>query len=100
MTNERQPLPDGYPAMPETERLVAAREQSAVISEFLWFLDDKGWAICRPDSSHGVWLETGFNREELLAEFFEIDLKVVSEERQRILEYIRKRREEEDGQIL
>ena len=92
------------PACPECEKLHAIHEQSQKCGEFIewlqqtkgiWFAKphehtdecyDKGFAMCglRKDELSVVALDT----QKTLAEFFEIDMKKVEEERRALLEYL------------
>lgn len=87
--------------MSELEKMRAVKNESISLSRFLDFLSESGYTICRwqehqrhgPDPSD--YTPEGFypkqnTHEELLAEFFEIDLKKVEEERQALLHELRK----------
>ena len=83
---------------PECENMAKVRPQSDIIGEFLgWLQGKKEWEMCeyQPDEPGvaGGYCPVHFNTEELLAEFFNIDLKKVEEERRQMLDEIRKKDE-------
>lgn len=63
----------------ELEKVKEAQEKLHAITDFIDFVDAKGWFIT---NVHEDW----FNVEEVLAAFFEIDLEQVERERQAMLE--------------
>jgi hypothetical protein len=71
--------------VPELTKMLAVKEQSQVIGEFIdWLNEEKG-----------IYLKAKgycpvFDFEGLLAEFFKIDLKKAEQEKQKILEGLRK----------
>ena len=69
---------------PECEKLRAVSDKSQVVGEFLdWLSCDKGVIL---GEYKGERLgEFYYNTENLLAEFFKIDLKKIEEERREIL---------------
>ena len=88
-----QPKP---PAMPECEKLKAIQERSQSIGEFLeWLCSTKGVSLmvdmdADPDDINGtVQVPMRESKEELLAEFFEIDLDKVEDEKRALLDFIR-----------
>jgi hypothetical protein len=93
---------------PECDRLLAVREKSQVIGEFLDWLREKGWVIatghahddtCYIDGKRfcgaveGDLVRVLFNTEKLLAEFFGIDLEKVERERRALLQGCRSARD-------
>ncbi len=76
---------------PELEKVRAVKDKSQIIGEFLEWLMSKGFTIERDGLS---FAEPSFNR--MLAQFFEIDLAKVEEEKRLILERIRKMEEAAD----
>lgn len=90
---------------PEHEKLHAVVEESQVCGEFLeWLQSEKGFSICRhvtdeerdARDSGGFWEWNGqelvpapFVLHELLAEFFEIDLEKLEEEKLQMLKVLR-----------
>jgi len=89
------------PACPECEKLSAVAEKSNIIGEFLdYFLPNKGVVLAKWVDNENEYgenevlvpayeyrNETGINN--LLAEYFEIDMKKVEEERMALLEWLR-----------
>lgn len=79
------------PQYPELDKMKAAREKSAVLSDFLDWMDENGIRLCRNNPDH-YWAKGGEyypiteNYEQLLAQYFNIDLNKVEEERRRILD--------------
>jgi len=76
---------------PESEKLAAVAPFSQKIGEFIEWLSEKDMLI-------GKWCNNGirvdvarFNKQELLAEFFEIDLKKVEKEREQMLAYLQEK---------
>jgi hypothetical protein len=71
----------------EHERLHDIREQSQTIGEFLdWMLNERGWHVCYyrkgsdfPYPVHGLTIE------RVLAEYFDIDLDKLEQEKQEML---------------
>lgn len=77
---------------PELDKMLAVKDKSQEIGAFLDSLSEQGYAICEhkqygedewdgPSGYHPVRK----NIEQLLAEYFNIDLKKCEEERQAIL---------------
>lgn len=74
-------------ATPELDKMVAVRDQSQVIGEFLdWLKHERGCAFYDVEL-----IPIHDSIEELLARFFGIDLDKVEAERREILAEIRKR---------
>lgn len=77
---------------PEHEKLKLVKDKSQLIGEFIseW-LPSQGYTICEtyndPDSLRdGEFLPARVRPEELLARFFDIDLKKIEEEKRAMLE--------------
>lgn len=80
--------PESMPEYPECEKMRAAMDDSAVISQFLEWMDESGLVVARWPEEHSEFAElmpVGRNKEKLLADFFGIDLDKVEAERQHIL---------------
>ena len=74
---------------PENEKIKAVKEKSQAIGEFLEWLEEKKIHLVTLKGEHGynpVYTST----ENLLAEFFNIDLDKVEEEKLQMLEELRK----------
>lgn len=87
-----------YPATPELDKMIAVQEQSALLSEFIeWMQNESGLSICRWENDNGLYtkgywqVETDF--EGILARFFEIDRQAAEREREAILEHIRRKQQ-------
>ncbi len=91
---------------PEHEKLHAVKERSQAIGEFLEWLGTNGFhlakwmKVCAPDGSAGECdevdqlVQQSFNIENLLAEYFQIDLAKLEQEKRAMLEQIRKQNRE------
>ena len=95
-TTQRPPEPEGQqPQYPECEKLAGVSPQSNVVGEFLdWLSHKKEYTICgfySEEPDEGEYHPIDLNIEQLLAEFFEVDLNKVEEERRQILDDIRKK---------
>ena len=77
---------------PQCDKLLAVKDKSQVIGEFLeWLQGEKNLVIAEWDygdsnTDEDPLVRHRFNIQELLAEFFEIDLVKVEEERRAILD--------------
>lgn len=73
---------------PECEKMKDVQEDSQKIGEFLdWLLNKRGLVICKWEKSG--YFEYRRNIEELLAEYFGIDLNKVEKEKRQMLDEIR-----------
>lgn len=84
---------------PECEKLKKVSEESNKIGAFLdWLMNEKYIHLCTYEEAHEIDDEDlsegyyGINRtiEDLLAEYFEIDMDKVEKERRQILEKLQK----------
>jgi len=75
------------PKYPECEKLAAVHEKSQAIGAFLEWLETKDISLMTRDHNDDC-CSPRMSIEEMLAEFFEIDLNKVEEERRAILEDI------------
>ncbi len=86
--------------MSELDKMRLARKSSHVLTDLLDWLGENGYAICRwqdyvrhsdelGDFSPEGWFPKHNSHEQLLADFFDIDMKKVEEERRALLESIR-----------
>ena len=77
------------PECPECDKLSAVAEESQKIGEFLeWLHYTKELLICDRDDA-GTYYRYIISPEELLAEYFEIDLQKVEQEKQALLQWLR-----------
>lgn len=81
---------------PECDKMLKVRDQSQLIGEFLdWLQTDKALAICRLETKEEAdGADQGFvlafiSTEKLLADYFDIDLDKVEQERCAILKQLR-----------
>lgn len=77
----------------EHEKLKLIRDQSQLVGNFLEWCEDKGMYLyeSKPDCEWPVPVRK--RKEELLAEFFEINLRQLENEKLHMLEEIRKHNE-------
>jgi hypothetical protein len=76
------------------DRMKAVRERSQAIGGFLEWLQSRGYVLCfRAEGQHpGIpYLPAVKSIEELLAEYFGIDLDAAERERRAVLEWVRQR---------
>lgn len=80
--------------MKEVNKISAAQEKSIVISSFIDWLEENDYAICTLQKSgysersdfYEVWRHKRNSHEEMLADYFGIDLGKVEQERRALLE--------------
>lgn len=76
------------PRTPECDKLLAVRDKSQLLGEFIEWLSENDMSIC--DKSLDVVCEPlNHDIEKLLARFFNIDLAKVEVERREVLAYCR-----------
>lgn len=82
------------PNYPECEKLAKVRDKSQAIGGFLsWLREEKEYSICFFKNKKDGWeeyLPVRHSIEQLLAEYFEIDLGKAEKERQQMIEDLRK----------
>lgn len=66
---------------PECEKMQSVKDKSQIIGAFL---EDCGYTLCEFDK-YGQYMPVAGTIEQILAEYFEIDMKKVEEERRQIL---------------
>ena len=86
---------------PEHEKLRDVTHESQVCGEFLeWLTNESGLVVCEIDSGNAPFVDHFFPKrettEQLLARYFEIDLKKLAKEKDRMLEYIREQNQKEE----
>jgi hypothetical protein len=75
---------------PEHDKMRNVKDHSQTIGEFLdWMKNEKGFAICEVEQTYGRWTRTTQTTEQLLAEFFEIDLAKIQDEKDHMLAEMR-----------
>jgi len=73
----------------EHEKLDLVKDKSQAVGEFVdWLHDEKGFMICE-SCRHGYY-PARYSLNKLLAEFFEIDLVKLEEEKEQMLEAMRR----------
>lgn len=75
---------------PECEKIHAKREESTTIGNFLDWAEEKGYVFCVLDHKYDDYYPITKRIEELLADYFGIDLEKAEKERQQMIEEIRK----------
>lgn len=76
---------------PECDKLSAITERSQVIGEFLdWLQHERSVELCERDCLSDKLMMCSSSIEQLLAEYFEIDLEKVEQEKRAILDELRK----------
>lgn len=73
----------------ELERLSKIKEKSQTIGEFLEWLNEQGITLCERYKDTEMFYPIVGSREQLLAEYYGIDLGKVEAEKQAILKDIR-----------
>lgn len=74
---------------PEHDKLQLIADKSQAIGEFLeWLQEEKQLVICQSADEH--YYPHFVRKEELLADFFEIDLKKLDDEKRAMLKEYRK----------
>lgn len=79
-----------YPPTPELDRMGEVHDHSQAIGEFLGWLGNQGIALCRFDKESESYFMDYVSIEKRLAEYFEIDLNKVEQERRTILKHLQK----------
>ena len=77
---------------PELDKLEKVSKASHEIGWFLDWLSEHGIALCETKNQEAFYHEyvrVRKSKEQLLADYFEIDLEKVEEEREQLLEHIR-----------
>ncbi len=81
------------PKCPECDKIVTTQDESQILSNFVDWLNSKGYAICTIEETPGYPKEQHIplrkTYEQLFADYFEIDLNKCEQERRALLEAIR-----------
>ena len=77
--------------LPEHDKLKALNGANQTVGEFLEWLEMHGYAICRDRNEHRPDLDCKYwpthkRRDQLIADFFEIDSDKLEQEKRAILE--------------
>jgi len=78
------------PETTELNRLEAAKADSQAIGEFLDWLNSRKIVLCKLAKLEEAFVPIDRTNEQLLAEYFNINLRKVERERRALLDYIRK----------
>lgn len=81
---------------PMHDKLSAVRDRSQAIGEFLDWADERGWSLhdTTTDDPYGRTYPVRLTINQILAEFFGIDLEVLEDEKRRMLDFQRALNEE------
>ncbi len=85
------------PATPELDKMLAVKEKSAIIGAFLEHLQEGEVYLCQmqdDDDGAQVFRETNFTTEQILANYFGINLEKAEQERVDLLEWVRESQED------
>lgn len=75
---------------PEHEKLQAVKDESQAAGAFLWWLrDEKGLFLCGMHDDYNFPVRAGYEVEKWLAEYFEIDLEKIEEEKRAMIDRLR-----------
>lgn len=93
--DDKQKVVDKLEGRKEVDKWSESFEDRRKIIEFMDFLDEKGFKICRyptekDEVMEGYWLPINQSYDKLLNEFFGIDEVQLGKERREILERLRK----------
>jgi sulfite reductase alpha subunit-like flavoprotein len=76
---------------PEHDKLHEVKDKSQAIGEFLeWLGNEKRGVVCQYEDDSDYPVPMPHNILQMLAEYFEIDLDKIEEEKQQMLEEMRK----------
>ena len=75
---------------PEHIKLHAVRDKSQAIGEFLEWLNSKGVVLCRQEEKGDGFCLTNTSHTQYLAEFLEINLDMLEQEKKIMLDKLRK----------
>ena len=77
---------------PEHEKMHAVKDESQKLGTFLdWMFNERNWDLCYVnDDADYQLVEDGHQIQKILAEYFDIDLSKIEEEKQAMLEDLRR----------
>ena len=89
-----------YPETPECDKIVEVKETTSTLTDFVDWLNSKGYKICqmevyegypedRDEDTYDKLTPITVSYEQLFADYLNIDLNKAEQERHAILEYIR-----------
>ena len=74
---------------PELDKMVKIQEKSQTIGEFLSFMEsEKHYMLCKRSGEFNEFSPVRRLKEDLIAEFFNIDLKKVEQEKRSLLKEV------------
>ncbi len=77
---------------PEHEKMRAVKKRSQIIGEFLEELSGIGLTLCEStDHFECPWTPTGKSTQQVLAQYFKIDLDKIEKEKRAMLDELRSR---------
>ena len=85
------------PLTPELDKMLAVKEKSAIIGAFLDHLQEGEVYLCQmqdDDDGAQVFREVNLTIEQILANYFGIDLDKAEQERVDLLEWVRESQED------
>ena len=74
---------------PECDKMLAVKDKSQPIGEFITWLEDQGIFLAKHDDNSDRLQMYSETTEEILARFFKIDLNKVEQEKRDILDQLR-----------
>lgn len=77
---------------PECEKLLKVKAQQEIIHDFIEWCGSNGMEICKWGSGDYYAVSLDKSIEHLLADYFEIDLSKVEQERKMILDHLEKKK--------
>lgn len=81
------------PPTPEHIKMIAAEERidTDVIDDFLyWLTISKSYRICEWDDRNDRYVPLPFDIKRWIAEYLDIDLEMIDQEKRQVLDWIRK----------
>jgi len=73
----------------EHERLHAVKEQSQRLGEFLDWLGENGYFVCEFAENYGEYAPTSTRIEQILADYFDVDLDAIEREKREMIAELR-----------
>lgn len=78
----------GTQTYPEHDRMAAVSDQAQAIGDFLEWAQSRGQRLAAINR-HGAWHPTHLRTEEVLAEYFDIDLDKIAAEKEAMYQALR-----------
>lgn len=80
---------NNYPETTELDKIKAVKEDSQIIGEFLEWCEAKQYKVVCDEYRNGTYYYEVGSIEQILAEYFDIDLKKVSAEKDAVYEWMK-----------